>query len=113
MATRTDFQNRPDGDFPLEDTIDSSGKYLPTPIVDSNSQHVLDLLYYSKSSVKKYPLAGFAILRKLNSEISIFTIEDELKESMNYDGYDTDNGCVYPNEKSSFGVDLNYIYVKK
>jgi len=106
---RQDFILDKDGDFPLEDTIDNSGKYLPTPYGNSDTQHKIDILMNNFGALKRFPLLGFGIFKYENSEFNLDEVNKNLTLQMKNDGYTVVHGCVSINPDGGFLIDTDYI----
>jgi tRNA G10 N-methylase Trm11 len=107
MASRQDFILNENGWFPLQDTV-VNGVWVDTPYGDSDEQHKLDIIVYSKGSLKQTPDLGFNVQRFDNAEIALQDIFQELQEEMKKDGYLTSVGVVGLKDKG-FYIDCGYI----
>ncbi len=87
---RTDIlRNSTTGDLLLD-----NGDFV---IVQSDQQHVIDLLDTQKGEMKEFPLVGFGAINYIKKTITQDEFKRDLKLQLNYDGYpnpiiDTSNG---------------------
>jgi hypothetical protein len=104
---RTDILLDSDGDFPLEDTY-INGVLQDTPYGLSDAQHVEDIIFYNKGSLKQYPTLGFGAKQYINSEFNLQSVYKSLNNEMDSDSYKVSTGVVFPLDEG-FDIDTSYI----
>lgn len=113
MATlqRTDFILNKDGDFPLQDNV-VGGVYLPTPVGNSDQQHIADGIFYDLGDLKQFPTYGFGVFNYLNAEYDQ-SVESKLKQMLAKDGYTVNPGAVIPVSGGGFIIDAKTKIIRK
>ena|ERR1035437_227182 len=94
-------------DFPLDDFYEN-GVLQTTPYGDSDEQHKIDIEVNSIGSIKQFPLLGFNLFTRLNSENTTNLYQD-LTENMKMDGYKVGTGAIKFTGKNGFTIDNSKI----
>lgn len=80
-------------DFPLDDFY-INGVLQPTPYGLSDNQHIIDIIINNIGAIKQFPLLGFALFNKLNSETQANEIFNSLSQNMKMDLYNVGIGAI-------------------
>ena len=74
-------------------------------IVDSDSQHIEDLIFENIGAYKQFPLAGTGIINYLNSSDANLKLKKEIQTQLVTDGYRVDAIIINSLESLDLTVD--------
>jgi phage terminase large subunit-like protein len=97
MATAKDFATDNSNNFIL-----ASGDFT---IVESDEQHIVDIVNSAKGSWKEYPLCGVGIDNYLNSGVNQQALSNEIKTQLVRDGFGNVQIDFSDNNSLNFTVD--------
>ena len=97
MATVKDFATDNDNNFIL-----SGGDFT---IIESDEQHIVDIVNSSQGSWKEYPLCGVGIDNYLNSGVNQQFLTNEIKVQLTRDGFGSVQVDFDNNNSLNFMVD--------
>jgi hypothetical protein len=97
MATAKDFATDENNNFIL-----SGGDFT---IIESDEQHIVDIINSAQGSWKEYPLCGVGIDNYLNSVVSQQSLTNEIKVQLTRDGFGSIKIDFNDNNSLNFIVD--------
>lgn len=95
-------------DFPLDDFY-LNGVIQPTPYGNSDEQHKIDIIVNNIGAIKQFPLLGFGLFKRLNSEFDTNEVNTSLSQNMKSDGYLVKSGAVTKDSNGKLNINLKLI----